>query len=72
MAFFTDTQAPATGISGRFAHLIDELRDALARRKIMRATYNELATLSTRELDDLGINRTQIRSIAYEAAYGTR
>lgn len=33
-----------------------------------RETYNELMRLSSRDLADLGINRTQIPSIARQAA----
>ena len=38
--------------------------------RLYRNTYNELSGLSARELDDLGINRSSIRSIALESAYG--
>jgi uncharacterized protein YjiS (DUF1127 family) len=33
-----------------------------------RMTYNELMRLSTRELDDLGINRVDIPAIARQSA----
>jgi len=42
---------------------------ALARRKIYRATFNELVRLSDRELRDLGIPRSNIKRLAMEAAY---
>jgi len=34
-----------------------------------RETYNELMRLSTRELDDLGISRVEIPSIARQSAH---
>jgi uncharacterized protein YjiS (DUF1127 family) len=40
------------------------------RQKTYRRTYNELSKLSTRELDDIGINRCMISRIAAETAYG--
>jgi uncharacterized protein YjiS (DUF1127 family) len=52
--------------------LIQDLRDRLARRKVYRETINEMSVLSNRELADLGFNRSQLRSIAWEAAYGNK
>lgn len=46
------------------------LRDALRRRQVYQRTYRELSNLSTRELQDLGINRSMITRLAHEAAYG--
>jgi uncharacterized protein YjiS (DUF1127 family) len=50
--------------------LVARIKDALARRKLFKQTYRELSALSTRELDDLGINRSMITRLAHEAAYG--
>ncbi|MGA9434657.1 MAG: DUF1127 domain-containing protein [Roseobacter sp.] len=49
----------------------DRTRDALARRKVYRATYHELSMLTDRDLADLGIPRSNIRRLALEAAYGS-
>lgn len=38
------------------------------RRRAFRETYNNLNKLSTRELDDIGLNRTMITRIALEKA----
>ncbi|MNP30397.1 hypothetical protein D3C76_1234660 [compost metagenome] len=57
---------------GRFGNLIADLRDYLARRALYRQTVRELNDLSGRELADLGINRSMIRGVAYEAAWGTK
>lgn len=43
---------------------------ALKRRRVFNVTYNELARLSNNELFDLGLNRSEIKSVAYEATYG--
>ena len=53
----------------RVSARIDALRDGLRRRRLYNRTYNELSALSNRDLADLGISRSSIRSIAREAAY---
>lgn len=72
MAFTTYGNSAATSISlrDRVAARIDATREAWAKRRLYRQTYNELSALSNRDLNDLGIARAQIRGIALEAAYG--
>jgi len=53
-----------------FQQKMDQMRKAQAKRKVYRATYHELSTLSDRDLRDLGIPRSNIRRLALEAAYG--
>jgi uncharacterized protein YjiS (DUF1127 family) len=50
--------------------LMARLIDAMAARKVYRTTLTELQQLDNRDLADLGISRSMIRAIAYEAAYG--
>ncbi|MDS9467213.1 DUF1127 domain-containing protein [Paracoccus sp. MBLB3053] len=57
---------------GRFGNLVADLRDYFARRALYRQTVRELNDLTGRELGDLGINRSMIRSVAYEAAWGSK
>jgi uncharacterized protein YjiS (DUF1127 family) len=45
------------------------MRQALAKRKVYRATYSELSALTDRDLGDLGIPRSSIKRLAMEAAY---
>jgi len=62
-----------TNIAGFLASLrtaMTSLRAAWQRSRVYANTYNELSALSTRELDDLGISRSSINRLAYEAAYG--
>lgn len=40
-----------------------------SRYKTYRTTLNELSALSNRELSDLGMNRSQIRAVAWSVAY---
>lgn len=57
--------------TGRIAKLVANLRDHMARRSVFRQTLRELDGLSDRDLSDLGLSRANIRSVAYEAAWGT-
>ncbi|CUH85718.1 hypothetical protein TM5383_02952 [Thalassovita mediterranea] len=72
MAHAVTHRSHSFGIADRAAVLIQDLRDRLARRKVYRETINEMSVLSNRELADLGFNRSQLRSIAWEAAYGNK
>lgn len=40
--------------------------------RIHRETYAQLDALSTRELADMGLTRSMISRVAYEAAYGPK
>ncbi|MCL1628882.1 DUF1127 domain-containing protein [Roseibaca sp. V10] len=52
-----------------FGGFFFRLSEAFARRRVYNRTYAELNALSTRELDDLGISRSMISRLAYEAAF---
>ena len=55
---------------GRMANFLNGVTVRVQQYKTYRQTLEELDHLSDRELTDLGISRTQLRSIAYRAAYG--
>lgn len=44
--------------------------DAASKRSALRRTMNELAALSDRELDDLGVTRWDIETVARRSVYG--
>ncbi|MCE0503853.1 MULTISPECIES: DUF1127 domain-containing protein [unclassified Roseivivax] len=67
MAYAVTQNTPAAG--GFFARLNADIRERLERRRIYRQTVNELSVLSDRELGDLGIARSMIRGVAWQAAY---
>ncbi|WP_146587524.1 DUF1127 domain-containing protein [Puniceibacterium confluentis] len=70
MAYATNINTTSQGaVVSRFSALIHSLRTGFAKRKVYHNTLNELQTLSDRELADLGLARSMIRRIAYEAAY---
>ncbi|KGJ06796.1 Uncharacterized conserved protein YjiS, DUF1127 family [Paracoccus halophilus] len=58
--------------TGRIAKFVADLRDNMARRSVYRQTLRELDELSDRDLNDLGLSRSSIRSVAYEAAWGAK
>ena len=45
----------------------DMVKTSFEKRRMYRRTIQELSSLSTRELSDLGIHRSMIRQIALEA-----
>ncbi|KIC07892.1 hypothetical protein RA19_22515 [Leisingera sp. ANG-M1] len=49
--------------------LLDALLVKFVRYRLYRQTVNELSALSGRELADLGLNRSEIKRVAYQAAY---
>lgn len=70
MAYAThNTTSVQSGLSARIATLMVDLRARRARRKVFRDTVRELSMLSERDLTDLGLARSEIRRIAYQAAY---
>lgn len=59
--------ADIRGIAG----LARMARTRFAQYRTYRRTLSELETLSRRELNDLGLNKHALHTIAYDAAYGT-
>ncbi|SFI53441.1 DUF1127 domain-containing protein [Jannaschia pohangensis] len=72
MAYTTygNSAAASTSLRDRIAARFDAIREAAAKRRIYRTTLSELSALSNRDLNDLGLSRSMIRSVALEAAYG--
>ncbi len=70
MAYASAHQTRASGLFGQVADAIASLRTAWARSRVYVRTYNELNALTSRELADLGISRSMVTRLAYEAAYG--
>ncbi|MCQ0970803.1 DUF1127 domain-containing protein [Paracoccus sp. TK19116] len=62
--------AEQNGILGKVGAAFQRLQENRDRRAIYRRTVRELNDLTNRDLDDLGINRSMISSIAYDAAWG--
>ncbi|WP_027258325.1 DUF1127 domain-containing protein [Leisingera aquimarina] len=48
---------------------LDALMVKFVRYRLYRKTVSELSALSARDLADLGLNRSEIQRVAYQAAY---
>lgn len=70
MAYANTTRSVELGFADRIAAVFKSVPQAIARYRVYAQTVRELNGLSERELNDLGIHRSMIPSIASEAAYG--
>ncbi|MCA0920100.1 DUF1127 domain-containing protein [Pseudooceanicola nanhaiensis] len=70
MTTMTSTRT-ADGATGPLGRMVDGIATRLRRYRTFRRCVSELSALSNRELSDLGMNRSMIRSVAYEEAYRT-
>ncbi len=70
MAYFSGNRAQTISLGERLAEIRETAAVAYGNWRVYRRTLSELQDLSPRELNDLGINASMIRSIALEAAYG--
>ncbi len=68
MTYFTDTRTAATAQPSRIAALFDAIALKMRQRKAYRTTYNELCTMTGRDLADLGMSRADFRRLSREAA----
>ncbi|TVP95618.1 MAG: DUF1127 domain-containing protein [Roseinatronobacter sp.] len=69
MAHIVENLGVSLGNTG-FRSMIERIGARFKQRRVYNRTHAELSQLSTRELDDLGISRSMISRLAYEAAYG--
>ena len=70
MAYATEVSLRNITLTDRAIALWGTVKDNLAKRSADRRTVKELGVLSSAELNDLGLNRSMIRQIAYETTYG--
>jgi len=70
MAFVSQTRPASHTLAERFATFRANFAEAAAKRALFRKTFAELDALSNRDLADLGMHRSTIKSVAYQAAYG--
>jgi uncharacterized protein YjiS (DUF1127 family) len=70
MAYVNSTRAVSATYRDRALSSIAAIRAAIERRRMYSRTFHELASLSERELNDLGIHRSMIAELAHQAAYG--
>ncbi|KIN73099.1 hypothetical protein Z949_2281 [Sulfitobacter guttiformis KCTC 32187] len=68
MTYFTDTHAAVSQQPSRIAAFFAAIALKARQRKAYRTTYNELYTLTARDLADLGMSRGDFRRLSREAA----
>ena len=69
MAYATQTSQIQGALAARISEALDNIRTRFERRRVYKRTLTELQSLSTRELADLGLNRSMLARVAYQAAY---
>ena len=72
MTYFTYTNAAVSTQPSRIAAFFDAIALKMRQRKAYRQTYNELCTMTARDLADLGMSRADFRRISKEAAEAVR
>ena len=74
MAYYNEATQTADVMERTFASVarfFDAAAESRAKGRIYRVTLKELNTLSERELADLGMHRSELKRIAWRAAYNT-
>lgn len=70
MAYATANTTFTPSVLDRAVEFIATQRAAYAQHRLYVKTMNELKSLSTRELSDLGLSRSSLHDTAYMAVYG--
>ena len=70
MAYAIANTSFSASILERAATFFAAQREAYAQHRMYVKTMNELQSLSTRELNDLGLSRSALHDVAYTAVYG--
>lgn len=69
MASYSHSSSAAQGAFFQMPAFVDAVLEHISRRRLYRRTLNELGSLSNRQLADLGLNRSMLRRVAWQAAY---
>ncbi len=70
MAYASSNRTASVSVGPRLAEMMKQASDAYTAWRLYRRTLSELQELSVREMDDLGLNRSNLRQAAFEAVYG--
>ena len=69
MAFIDGIQRFESTLVARMRAAFEDAQRQHKLRQTYRRTYDELNTLTERELNDLGLSRSDIKRVAHEAVY---
>ena len=69
MAYTNTSSVAQTSTFARLGNAFGEMHARYKTYRLYRDTLDGLSALSNRELDDLGLSRTDLRRVAEEAAY---
>lgn len=69
MALATETSPIQSALTHSVRAWFEDAKIAVKNRYMVRKTFVELSALTDAELADLGIHRSEIRSLAFEAVY---
>jgi uncharacterized protein YjiS (DUF1127 family) len=72
MAYASSNTVSGFSFSALVHTAAEAFKTARARRAVYNRTYDELSVLSDRDLNDIGIARSQIRDIALQEAAQVR
>lgn len=67
-----DLRSLIAGLATKAGALLRGIAEDWRRARAFQETYARLDSLSTRQLDDMGLSRSMITRVAYEAAYGPK
>lgn len=70
MAYVSSNRTARTSVGLRLAEMFRQAADAIIAWRLYRRTLTELQGLSVRDLQDLGLNPSDLHRAAFEAVYG--
>ncbi|MBO29449.1 MAG: hypothetical protein CML61_11975 [Rhodobacteraceae bacterium] len=65
---YINTASNSSSFMARVSTIVDALATRRRQNRMFRQTFAELSELSNREMNDLGISRSEIRRIAIESS----
>lgn len=72
MAYASSNTVSGFSFSALLHNAAEAYKTARTRRAVYNQTYNELAVLSDRDLNDIGVSRSDIRDLALQEAAKVR
>ena len=70
MTYINQDYSLTASIFDRLSNFFGRVAKSLAEARAVQRTYDELDSLSQRELDDLGITKADIARIAFQSVHG--